>query len=72
MKRCRLDSKLLGIHTLNSMAQKTAQALTEYSTVVATPETPMTGATPNPPGIPSGLPREAPPRIAQRGYRNHV
>ena len=37
--------------------------------VVATPETPMTGATPNPPGISSGLQREAPPRMSRRGYR---
>ena len=27
------------------------------------------GATPNPPGISSGLQREAPPRIVQSGYR---
>ena len=29
----------------------------------------MTGATPNPPGISSGLQREAPPRMSRRGYR---
>ena len=36
--------------------------------VVATAETPMAGATPNPPGISSGLQREAPPRMSRRGY----
>ena len=37
--------------------------------VVATPETPMTGATPNPPGISSGPQKEAPPRMSRRGCR---
>ena len=36
---------------------------------VATHETPMTGATPNPPEDSSGLQREAPPRMSRMGYR---
>ena len=38
--------------------------------VVATPETPNDRRYPrNPPGISSGLQREAPPRMSRRGYR---